>query len=164
LPGMLARRAGKIAFVASLAGLVGAPCMVAYSTTKFALVGFAEALRLELAGTGITVTAVCPGYVRTNLSRATRYHDEAFRRFVDDAPSWYGMKAERVARALADGVAEGRSLIVMGPEKIGWWLKRVAPDAAFALARWVKERTGIGGLTDDARRGSSSPSSPTRSA
>jgi short-subunit dehydrogenase len=51
--------------VASLAGLVGAPGMVAYSTTKLSRVGFAAPPRLELDGTGVGVTA--------NLSRATRY-------------------------------------------------------------------------------------------
>src|SRR5260370_4954548 len=50
MPAMVARRSGQLVFTASMAGLVPAPGMVAYSTTKFALVGFAEALRLELAG------------------------------------------------------------------------------------------------------------------
>ncbi len=67
---MIARGSGHVVVVASLAGLVGAPGMVAYSTTKFALVGFAESLRLELDGTGVGVSTVCPGYVYAPTCRA----------------------------------------------------------------------------------------------
>jgi short-subunit dehydrogenase len=143
LPGMIARGSGHVVVVASLAGLVGAPGMVAYSTTKFALVGFAESLRLELDGTGVGVTAVCPGYVRTNLSRATRYGNEGFRRFLDDAPSWYGMSKEHVAAAIVDAVIRRRALVVLGPEKVGWWLKRLAPETTLTLLEWLTRRAGI---------------------
>jgi short-subunit dehydrogenase len=145
LPAMVERGSGHIVLVASLAGLVGAPGMVAYSTTKFALVGFAEALRLELADTGVAVTVVCPGFVRTNLHHATRYDNAGFRRFLDEAPAWYGMNKERVAGQLADAVALGRPLVVLGPEKVGWYLKRLAPEAAFVVARWAARRAGITG-------------------
>ena len=143
LPGMLARGSGHIVVVASLAGLVGAPGMVAYSTTKFALVGFAESLRLELDGTGVGVTAVCPGYVRTNLSRATRYGNEGFRRFLDGAPSWYGLSKEHVAGEIVDAVTRCRRLVVLGPEKVGWWLKRLAPETTLAVLEWAARRAGI---------------------
>jgi short-subunit dehydrogenase len=145
LPAMVERGSGHIVVVASLAGLVGAPGMVAYSTTKFAVVGFAEALRLELASTGVGVTVVCPGFVRTNLSMATRYDNAGFRRFLDEAPSWYGLTKESVATAIADAVATRRPMLVLGPEKIGWWLKRVAPEAAFAVLRWAAARSGVAG-------------------
>lgn len=145
LPAMLARGAGQVVLVASLAGLIGAPGMVAYTTTKFAVVGFAEALRLELAGSGVGVTVVCPGRVRTNLSRATRYQNDRFRQFLDESPAWYGMTAEHVASELADAVERRRPLLVLGPEKVGWWLKRLAPEIAFTVTRWVAARTGIGG-------------------
>jgi len=143
LPAMIERGSGHVVVVASLAGLVGAPGMVAYSTTKFALVGFTEALRLELADAGIGVTVVCPGFVRTNLSRATRYDNDGFRRFLDDAPSFYGLTKEEVASALADAVESGRREVVLGPEKVGWWVKRLMPGAAFALSRWAARRAGI---------------------
>jgi short-subunit dehydrogenase len=143
LPGMLARGSGHIVVVASLAGLVGAPGMVAYSTTKFALVGFAESLRLELDGTGVGVTAVCPGYVRTNLSRVTRYGNEGFRRFLDGAPSWYGLSKEHVAGEIVDAVTRCRPLVVLGPEKVGWWLKRLAPETTLAVLEWAARRAGI---------------------
>jgi len=144
LPSMLERGAGHVVMVASLAGLIGAPAMVAYTTTKFALVGFAESLRLELGDTGVGVTVVCPGFVRTNFAKASRYDNRGFRRFLDSPPSWYGLSKERVASKLAAAVETNRPLVVLGPEKLGWWLKRVAPESAFAVTRWAARRAGIG--------------------
>jgi short-subunit dehydrogenase len=147
LPSMIERKNGQIVFVASLAGLVGAPALVAYTTTKFAVVGFAEALRLELAGTGVGVTTVCPGFVRTNFAKSTRYERSPLRAFLDHPPGWYGLSKERVARALVDAVVARRPLVVLGPEKMGWWLKRIAPEAAFTLTSWVVRRAGLGGAS-----------------
>ncbi len=145
LPGWIANGSGHVAFVASLAGLVGAPGMTAYSATKFALVGFAESLRLEVARHGIGVTTVCPGYVRTNLHRATRYRDEGFARFLDAPPSFYGLTSESVAREVADAVERRRALVVLGPEKIGWWLKRFDPELAHRISSFVADRLGLAG-------------------
>ncbi len=143
LPSMLARKSGRIVMTASLAGLVGAPGMVAYSTTKFAIVGFAEALRHEVEGQGVGVTVVCPGYVRTGFHAATRYKNDGFEQFLDHAPRWYGVSAERVAAIVLDAVARGQSLVTIGPEKAGWLLKRLSPELGFRVTRWVAERTGI---------------------
>lgn len=68
LPEMLERRTGHILNVASLAGLRGVPFMAAYCASKFALVGFTESLRVELYGTGVTLTAFCPGTVKTPMA------------------------------------------------------------------------------------------------
>jgi short-subunit dehydrogenase len=137
VPEMVARRSGQLVFTASLAGLVAAPGMVAYSTTKFALVGFAEALRLELAGSGVDITVACPGFVRTNLHQSTRYANEGFARLMDAPPGWYGLTKERAAARILDAVASRRALIALGPERIGWWLKRAWPAAHFATMRWL---------------------------
>jgi len=143
LPSMLARKSGRIVMTASLAGLIGAPGMVAYSTTKFAIVGFTEALRHEVEGQGVGVTLVCPGYVRTGFHAATRYRNDGFEQFLEHAPRWYGVSAERVATIVLDAVARGQSLVTIGPEKLGWLLKRLSPELAFGVTRWVAERTGI---------------------
>src|SRR5262249_13779248 len=129
LPRMIERRAGHVVMTASLAGLIGAPGMVAYSTTKFAIVGFAEGLRHEGPRVGIGVTLVCPGFVRTNFHKATRYANRGFERFLNDAPPWYGVSKEHAARAVVDAIAQGAPLVAFGPEKIGWWLKRASPAA-----------------------------------
>ena len=67
LPGMLQRGSGHIVNVASYLGVVPAAGLATYCATKHAVVGFSESLRDELAGTGVTVTAVLPSAVRTDL-------------------------------------------------------------------------------------------------
>jgi short-subunit dehydrogenase len=79
LPGMLARGRGRIVNVASIAGRIGAPFEAAYSASKFALVGYSEALSVEVAGTGVTVSLVEPGPVDTEFF-ARRGHPYELRR------------------------------------------------------------------------------------
>ena len=75
LPAMLERGRGHIVNVASIAGRIGAPLEAAYSATKFAVVGFSEALAIELAPRGIGVSMVNPGPVETEFfnARGTPY-------------------------------------------------------------------------------------------
>ena len=68
LPHLKASR-GKIVVVSSLAGKTGVPTRTGYSASKHALHGFFDALRCELAGSGVKVTIVCPGYVATGIRR-----------------------------------------------------------------------------------------------
>ena len=67
LAGMLERRWGRVINIASLVGLYGAPYVTAYTASKHALVGLTRALAVEVAGRGVTVNAICPGYVATDL-------------------------------------------------------------------------------------------------
>ena len=73
---MLERGSGHLAFTASLNGLVTAPGTAAYGLTKAALLAWCEALRAEIRGRGVGVTAVCPGFVRTDLFERGRVRDE----------------------------------------------------------------------------------------
>ncbi|HTI55912.1 MAG TPA: SDR family NAD(P)-dependent oxidoreductase [Verrucomicrobiae bacterium] len=68
VPGMLARGWGRVVNIASTAGLAGAPYIAAYAASKHALVGLTRAVAAETAGRGVTVNAVCPGYVATEMT------------------------------------------------------------------------------------------------
>ena len=69
--GMVDRHWGRVVNVASIAGLEGGRYIAAYAAAKHAVVGFTRAVAQEVAGTGVTVNAVCPGYVDTPLTRET---------------------------------------------------------------------------------------------
>ena len=70
LPPMIERRRGWIVFMASIAGKIGMPDETAYCATKFAMIGLAEGLGIEVEEAGVHVLVVCPGAVRTPFFRA----------------------------------------------------------------------------------------------
>lgn len=67
LPGMVERRSGRLAAVASMAAMLGLPAAGAYSASKAAVVTLLESLRVDLYSFGIKVTAICPGFVDTPM-------------------------------------------------------------------------------------------------
>lgn len=110
LPGMLARGSGQVVNIASLAGLMpGAPGSTLYGPVKAWMISFSEALALELQGSGVTVTAVCPGFTYSE------FHDITGSRAVVAAlPRWLWMDAEAVARLGLDAALQGRTVHVPG--------------------------------------------------
>jgi len=66
-PHMIKRKRGKIINIASLVGKIGSPLIAHYSASKFAVVGFTQAITQDLAPYGINVNAVCPGFVKTSM-------------------------------------------------------------------------------------------------
>jgi NAD(P)-dependent dehydrogenase (short-subunit alcohol dehydrogenase family) len=71
VPGMLERGHGRIVVVASVAAKVGEPYVSAYTASKHGILGVVRSAAAELATTGITVNAVCPGYVATPMTDRT---------------------------------------------------------------------------------------------
>jgi NAD(P)-dependent dehydrogenase (short-subunit alcohol dehydrogenase family) len=74
LPGMAAQDRGRIVTVASTAGLVGTRYTAAYTAAKHAAIGLMRAVAAEVAGTGVTANAVCPGFVRTDMTAESLRH------------------------------------------------------------------------------------------
>jgi NAD(P)-dependent dehydrogenase (short-subunit alcohol dehydrogenase family) len=71
LPAMVERRRGRVVTIASLAGLGGGKYIAPYAAAKHAAIGFTRSIAAETAGSGVTVNAVCPGYVDTEMTART---------------------------------------------------------------------------------------------
>jgi len=116
LPPMLARGWGRVVNVASVAGLEGGPYIAAYAASKHAVVGLTRSLAHELAGTGVTANAVCPGYVNTRMTdenlevmmRATgRSRGELLERVLRGNPGGRLLEPEDVASVVLSCLGPG---------------------------------------------------------
>lgn len=123
LPHLLERGSGHVVNVASVAGMVGVSGV--YSASKFGLRGFSFALRRELLGSGVTVSVVSPGFVRTELTAGSRL----------PMPG-----PDSVARAIADVLERPRrEVIVPGVYRPLALLARAAPRLTDAVVRRLRE-------------------------
>lgn len=111
LPHMAARGKGRLGFVSSIAGKVGSPMRTAYSAAKFGLIGYADALRVEVTGLGLSVHSICPGSVRTNVSRNALTADGSSRGVSDRAID-NGLEPDAIAREILDAIANGEREII----------------------------------------------------
>jgi NAD(P)-dependent dehydrogenase (short-subunit alcohol dehydrogenase family) len=138
LPGMKGRRRGRIAMVTSIGGMVSVPHLLPYSTAKYAAVGFSQGLRAELAGTGITVTTIVPGLMRTGSHLRAEFTGNQSAEYAWFAPGasmpLVSMDAERAAAKIARSVMGGKGLVVLTPlAKLGARVSGVAPATTAAL-------------------------------
>jgi short-subunit dehydrogenase len=133
LPRMLARGAGTIVNVASIAGIMGYARMGGYCATKFALIGMTEALRDEVVGKGVRVALVCPGTTETEFFvKAERGKMPGASRLI------LATSAERVARAVCDAAEDGRYRRILPLfAALYMRLKELFPRVAHLLMRRV---------------------------
>jgi short-subunit dehydrogenase len=137
LPDMLARRSGRIMNVASTAAFQPGPLMAVYYATKSFVLSFSEAIANELKGTGITVTALCPGPTESEFQK--RAHIENTRLVKSKLMGL--MTSEAVAKIGYQGFMSGKRLVIPGLlNKIGVQSTRVSPRAMTAqIARVLQE-------------------------
>jgi NAD(P)-dependent dehydrogenase (short-subunit alcohol dehydrogenase family) len=120
LPAMVERDSGRIVTVASTAAIVGSKYTAAYTASKHAAVGLTRAVAAEVAGTGVTANAVCPAFVRTDMTR------ESVQRI-----------AARTGRSEAEGEAALAAMSALGrllePEEVAFAVAFFAAPEAGAI-------------------------------
>jgi len=121
LPGMLARKQGQIVNVGSTFGTIGYSCFTSYSTSKFALRGFSQALRRELAGSGIEVTYIAPRAIHTPMNTPAVYEMAKKINMHFDTP-------ERVAGKIITAIRKGKKEQYIGfPESLFARINAILP-------------------------------------
>ena len=130
----LKRTRGRLVAIASLAGFTGVPERSGYAASKHAMVGFFESLRIELEGSGVTVTIVAPDFVRSEIhKRATGPDGQP----LGTSPMQQEriMSAEQCARLIVPAIEQRRRLVIMSARgRLGRWLKLLAPDLVDRIA------------------------------
>jgi hypothetical protein len=123
LPGMVSRRRGRVLNLASTAAFQPGPFMAIYYATKAYVLSFSEALSEEVRGTGVTVTALAPGAVRTAFFDVAKVDSNS--RLVRSPGT---LDADVVAQAGYDAMMRGRSLVIPGfANRLGMESLRIAP-------------------------------------
>ena len=158
--GMMERRWGRVINLASMAGLEGKRYVSAYTAAKHAVVGFTRAVAAEAEGTGVEVSAVCPGYVDTPLTEATvarvvertgKSPDEALRAVLAAAGQDRLVSMEEVAATVLDLSADGPEsrngelVILDGKEQEPMTFDHVNPPALGEPRGWTNGMLAPGG-------------------
>lgn len=141
---MMAQGFGHIVNTASLAGLLPSPGGVAYAAAKHAVVGLSNSLRAECANTGVRVSVLCPGFVRTAILNGggkygkvlyemppDRHHQllEMIEKFKPISPRVFAKRA-------LNSVAKNRAIIVIPSWwKLFWWIYRLFPSLGISLTQ-----------------------------
>jgi short-subunit dehydrogenase len=149
LPQLLSRPGSHIANVSSLFGLMAPPAQVAYVTSKFGVRGFTEALRHELAPSGVGVTVIHPGGIKTNIAANARLSGddetgeqaEAARKFAEAA---LRMPPEQAAAEIVAAIqARKPRLVITSEAKVADLLTRLTPGHYWGIMRRRLKSKGI---------------------
>jgi len=125
---------GRLVGISSLAGKIARPKSSSYSASKHAMVGFFDALRIELSKNGVSVTVICPGWVTTGISsRAIGADGKPLGKVFDIEER--AMPVETCSRMIVQAMAKRKREVVMTLQgKVGLWLKLFAPGVVDRVA------------------------------
>ncbi|CEI53889.1 SDR family NAD(P)-dependent oxidoreductase [Acinetobacter bereziniae] len=139
LPTFIAQKSGRIAYISSVAGLLGTQYRATYSAAKAAIHMWANSLRAEVAQDGVKVSVIFPGFVKTNVSfnalngagKPQAHQDEAIEN---------GLEADDFAKHTVSALLNGQEYIVVGgaKEKLGVWVSRLSPTTLYKMIRKMK--------------------------
>lgn len=145
LPAMIERKFGRILNVASLAGFQPVPSMSVYAASKAYILSLTESLAEELRGTGVKVTALCPGLTDTNMVTSIK----AQSRMAQWTPSFLISDPKAVARQAYKALMAGQTILVPGlPNQVAaaWsqitprWLTRTVTGLAARQTDWMQRK------------------------
>jgi NAD(P)-dependent dehydrogenase (short-subunit alcohol dehydrogenase family) len=140
-PIMMKQGFGHIINTASMAGLLVGPGSVAYTTTKYAVVGLSKSLRAEAAQMGIRVSVLCPGVIRTPILEGGGKYGKLL---IDIPPEELRRMWEKLrpispnlfAKEVLKSVAKNKAIIIVPSWwKIFWWINRLSPSFGILLAQ-----------------------------
>jgi short-subunit dehydrogenase len=161
---MRKRRSGRIVNISSIGGLVAIPHLLPYSAGKFALTGWSEGLRAELARDGVYVTTVCPGLMRTgstyNALFKSRHREEHAWFTLGAATPLTSMNARRAAKLIVRACRRGTPFVILGWQaKVLAAAHALAPASVIGLLSFVNQLLpSLGGIGHRAALGSESGS------
>lgn len=119
LPHLRQRPEASLVNISSVFGLISYPGQAAYNISKFGVRGLSEALRQELKGTGVTVTSVHPGGIKTNIARQARMPnrtEEERQAIADEADKMFMTTPESAARTIVKGIRAKKIKVLVGPD------------------------------------------------
>ena len=134
---MLRQGFGHIINVSSVTGFMPGPILSAYSTTKWAIIGFSLGLRAEASELGVKVSVACPGLVQTSIPDRSAYWNVNKEDYLNWLP-WrnHMLPAAEAARAILRGVERNREIIVFPfSARVAWRLSRLCPSIFNPLFR-----------------------------
>ena len=139
LPTFIAQKSGRIAFVSSVAGLLGTQYRASYSAAKAAIHMWANSLRAEVAQEGVKVSVIFPGFVKTNVS-FNALNGEGKPQGHQDEAIENGLEPDLFAQTTVSALLAGEEYIVVGgaKEKLGVWVSRLSPSTLYKMIRKMK--------------------------
>ena len=139
LPTFLVQKSGRIAFVSSVAGLLGTQYRATYSAAKAAIHMWANSLRAEVAQEGVKVSVIFPGFVKTNVSFNALNGAGKPQAHQDDAIET-GLDADAFAQQTVSALIKGDEYIVIcgRKEKLGVLVSRLSPTTLYKMIRKMK--------------------------